>query len=126
MSDERMERDPELGLWLARMEREPDPARLGRVHAHIMRATVARTERWSDQVTRAWRYVIPLAGAASIAALALLARGAANRQEASGVTTGEPVVVLVEALRRDDGSDYLVDLAAPAWGSSASEVGVTR
>jgi hypothetical protein len=122
--DEGLERDPQLGAWLARAE-APDQADVDRL---AQRVSAAVRAQWPMPMPRTWRteaaawsrLLVPLAAAAGIAAAVVVTRLGAP-MEAPGTVTSDSTQLL-DVLRRTDGESYLVTVAVTNyredWASS--------
>ena len=123
-TDGNLDRDPELGAWLARAE-APGPAEVERLARKVSAAVRAQ---WPAAVPRTWRTeaaawsrtLVPLAAAAGIAAAVLLSRIVVP---ATTIATAAPdSTQLLDVLRRTDAESYLVTVAVTNyqddWASS--------
>ncbi len=123
-TDEDLERDPELGAWLARAE-TPGPAAVERLTRKVSAAVRAQ---WPAAIPRTWRTeaaawsrtLVPLAAAAAIAAAAVLSR--IEVPTTSVATAAQDSTQLFDVLRRTDAESYLVTVAVTnyrdEWASS--------
>ena len=113
IDDEGLERDPELGAWLARVEApgQADVDRLAR------RVSAAVRSQWALPMPRTWRteaaawsrMLVPLAAAAGIAAAIVVNR--IGIPVSSVPTATQDSTQLLDLLRRTDGESYLVTVA---------------
>ena len=112
-TDDNLERDPELGAWLARAE-APAPADVERLARKVSAAVRAQ---WPAAMPRTWRTeaaawsrtLVPLAAAAGIAAAVLLSR--IEVPTTSVATAAQDSTQLFDVLRRTDAESYLVTVA---------------
>ena len=124
-NDDRLERDPELGEWLARAE-APDPAEVERLSRRISDAVRAE---WQPPMPRTWRTeaaawsrtLVPLAAAAGILAALLVSRIGVPSMSVASVAA-QDTTQLFDVLRRNDAESYLVTVAVTNyrddWASS--------
>jgi negative regulator of sigma E activity len=113
IDDEGLERDPQLGAWLARVEApaQADVDRLAR------RVSAAVRAQWVPPMPRTWRteaaswsrMLVPLAAAAGIAAAVVVNR--IGVPASSVATATQDSTQLLDVLRRTDGESYLVTVA---------------
>ena len=124
MTDDDVERDPELASWLARAE-APDPATVERL---AQRVSAAVRAQWPTPMLRTWRteaagwsrVLVPLAAAAGLAAALPVNR--IGVPAAAVATTAQDSTQLFDVLRRNDAESYLVTVAVTNyrddWASS--------
>jgi hypothetical protein len=110
MTDEEPRRDPALGEWLSALDHPVDPERVEHLARQIRAEMAARARPGLGQALLPWwKVVVPLAAAAGLGAVLILAQARDDGSDATG-----SAVVLLEAMTRQDGGRYLSEVTAAA------------